>query len=345
MFNKRLAACYKSGFAQALIGLVRQKGHELIMKTVILDANTLGDDITLSAIKDVCDLEVRQKTAQHDIANKAYGFECIITNKCKLYSDTLEKLPDLKLICVTATGYDNVDIDYCKAHSIAVCNVKGYSTDSVALVTVSSALSLITHLTVFDKYVKSCEYTKSGVQNRLTPVFHETKGKVWGVIGYGAIGKEVARIASALGFDILYYKKTHDGAENCVDLQTLLKNSDVVSLHVPANSETIKMIDKNALNLMKPTAILVNAARGAVTDEEAVTEAILNGKISGFATDVYSVEPIPEGHPFEKLYRHDNVLFTPHMAWGAYQARQRLIDEIALNIKSFENGENRNRVV
>ncbi len=314
------------------------------MKTIILDANTLGGDMSLKSIQDVCDLEIRDKTEQDDIANVAQGYECIITNKRKLYADTLRQLPSLKLICVTATGYDNVDVDYCKAHNIAVCNVKGYSTSSVALVTISSALSLITHLSIFDKYVKCGDYTKSGVQNRLTPVFHETKGKVWGVIGYGAIGKEVARIASSLGFDILYFKKTPDGEKNCVDLQTLLKNSDVVSLHVPANSETIKMIDKNALNLMKPTSILVNAARGAVTDEEAVTEAILNEKIAGFATDVYSVEPIPQGHAFEKLYGHDNVLFTPHMAWGAYEARQRLIDEIALNIKSFENGENRNRV-
>ncbi len=314
------------------------------MKTVLLDANTLGADIDLSCLERVCSLTVHQSTLPSEIIEHAKGFECIITNKIKLYCETLEKLPNLRLICVTATGYDNIDVAYCKEHGIAVCNVRGYSTDSVALVTLSSALSLLTHLSHHDAYVKSGAYTKSGVQNKLTPVFHETRGKVWGIIGYGSIGKEVARLARALGFEILYFKKTPTNESNCVGLCELLQRSDVISLHIPASTETTKLIDEQKLSLMKPNAILINAARGAVTDEKAITDAIISGKLYGFATDVYSTEPFPLGHPFEKLKNYDNVLFTPHMAWGAYEARVRLIEEIAQNICCFEKGDERNRV-
>lgn len=314
------------------------------MKTVILDAKTLGDDISFSALEKVCALTVYGATSPCEIQDRARSAECIIVNKIKLSAEILEGLPNLKLICITATGFDNVDVKWCSAHGIAVCNVCGYSTQSVALITVSLALSLINHLPYFDSYVKSGLYTESGIQNKLTPVFHEPSALTWGVIGYGDIGKEVARIAQSLGFSVLYCRNTPDGAENCVSIDELLTKSDVISLHIPANAKTAKLINKHRLEAMKDGAVLINAARGAVTDEEAVANAVLSGKLSGFATDVYTTEPFPCGHPFEKLKGLDNVIFTPHMAWGAYEARVRLIDEVALNISSFLSGSFRNRV-
>ena len=314
------------------------------MKAVILDANTLGDDISFEEIEKLCELTVYPNTKPGEITEHAYSADCVIINKVKLEKQYLEKLPNLKLICITATGYDNVDLSYCRSHKIAVCNVKGYSTDSVALITVAQALSLIKHIGIFDKYVKCGAYTKSGVQNRLTPVFHETAGKTWGIVGYGNIGKEVARIAKSLGFNVLYFKKTPDGSKECVELDELLQKSDVVSLHLPANEQTVGIISKQKLALMKSTAILINAARGSVTDEAAVADAVISGKIAGFASDVYTIEPLDSNHPFNSLYSYDNVILTPHMAWGAYEARKRLISEIALNIDSFEKGEKRNRV-
>ncbi len=314
------------------------------MKTVILDAKTLGDDMSFSSLEKVCSLTVYGATAPGEIQDRARGAECIIINKVKLTAEILEKLPYLKLICITATGFDNVDVKWCSAHGVAVCNVCGYSTQSVALITVSLALSLINHLPSFDSYVKSGLYTQSGIQNKLTPVFHEPSALTWGVIGYGDIGKEVARIAESFGFSVLYCRNTPDGAQNCVNIDELLTKSDVVSLHVPANAKTVNLINKERLEKMRDGAVLVNAARGAVTDEAAVADAVLSGKLSGFATDVYTTEPFPCGHPFEKLRSLDNVVFTPHMAWGAYEARVRLISEVALNISAFLSGSFRNRV-
>ena len=314
------------------------------MRIAILDAKTLGDDIEYSALEKEGELVVYPTTKNHEIPERLCGIDCAIFNKVKLTADILAKCPDLKLICVTATGFDNVDVDYCASHGIAVCNVKGYSTDSVALVTVSSALSLITHLFQYDRHVKSGEYTKGGVQNRLVPVYHELKGKTWGIVGLGDIGKAVAKVAESFGCNVIGFKRTPDENYTCTDLETLMQKSDIISVHLPANSETMKIVSREMISLMKDTAILVNAARGAVIDEEAITDAVITGKIAGYATDVYSTEPLPEGHPYEKLYCLDNVILTPHMAWGAYEARVRLIDEISKNIESYKNGKSRNRV-
>lgn len=314
------------------------------MKIAILDAKTLGDDVEYSALEKMGELFVYQQTSKEHICERLRGIDCAVFNKVRLTADILESCPDLKLICVTATGYDNVDVDYCASHGIAVCNVKGYSTDSVALVTVSGALSLITHLSQYDRHVKSGEYTTGGVQNRLVPVYHELRGKTWGIVGLGDIGKAVAKVAESFGCKILAFKRTPDKNYSCTDLETLMKQSDIISIHLPASSETKKIVSRKMISLMKDTAILVNAARGAVIDEEAVTDAVLDGKIAGYATDVYSTEPLPEGHPYEKLYGLDNVILTPHMAWGAYEARVRLIEEISMNIESYKNGDKRNRV-
>ncbi|MBR2020869.1 MAG: hydroxyacid dehydrogenase [Clostridia bacterium] len=315
------------------------------MKIVLLDAKTLGDDIPLSAFSQLGDFTAYPKTSPDDAPERIKDADVIITNKVKLTGEILCHAPSLSLICVTATGYDNVDIGYCKNAGVAVCNVKGYSTECVAQLTISMALSLTNHLRVFDDYVKSGEYSKSGIQNKLTPTFNEVYGKTWGIVGLGNIGKRVADIAKVMGCRILAYKRTPVEDYECVDLETLIKNSDIISVHIPSSPETVGLIDKKMLSLMKERAILVNVARGNILDEEAVAEAILDGSLYGFGCDVYSTEPFPENHPYSRLSGCDNVILTPHMAWGGYETRVRLVSEVAENIRAFYNGQERNRII
>lgn len=315
------------------------------MKITVLDAATLGEDVTFEKWEALGELKVYNTTPANEVISRLEGSDVAILNKVKITAEVIDALHSLKLICVTATGYDNIDLSACKEKGVAVCNVKGYSTHSVAQVTITLALALMTHLAEYSQCVKSGDYTKSKIQNRLTPVFHELYGKTFGVVGLGNIGKQVARVAEAFGCRVLCYKRTPDPDFNCVDLETLLKESDIVTLHLPLSTETKNIIGEKELKLMKKSAILVNAARGAVTDEEAVAKAVENGVIGGFATDVYSVEPMEENSPLQRIKDFNNVILTPHMAWGAYESRVRCIDEIAKNITAFFSGENRNRVI
>ena len=220
----------------------------------------------------------------------------------------------------------------------------GYSTQSVAQLTLSMALSLYTNLTQFTDFVRSGEYTQAGIANRLTPVYHEIAGKTWGIVGYGNIGKQVARVAEALGCNILVYKRTPIDDVECVDFDTVCQKSDILSLHVPLNDQTRNLLDKEHIAMLKKSAVIINVARGAVTDEEALTEAILDGRIGGLGVDVYSKEPFEVEHPFNKIKHLPNVLLTPHMAWGGYETRVRLLAEIKENIIAFYSGKNRCRV-
>lgn len=315
------------------------------MKITVLDAATLGSDVSFEKWEALGELKVYDTTAVDEVINRLSGSDVAILNKVKITAEVVSALPKLKLICVTATGYDNIDLSACKEKGVAVCNVKGYSTHSVAQVTITLALALMTHLGEYSSCVKSGDYTKSGIQNRLSPVFHELYGKTFGIIGLGNIGKQVARVAEAFGCKVLCFKRTPDPDFNCVDLETLLKQSDIVTLHLPLSNETKHIIGEKELSLMKSSAILINAARGAVTDEAAVAYAIESGIIGGFATDVYSVEPMEENSPLQKIKDLENVILTPHMAWGAYESRVRCIEEIAENIASFLKGEQRNRII
>jgi len=315
------------------------------MKIILLDAKTLGSDIPLTVFSDMGEFVSYPTTSPEEAPGRIADADVIVTNKVKLRADILKYAPNLKLICVTATGYDNVDIDYCKQNGVAVCNVKGYSTECVAQLTVSMALSLTNHLRVFDDYVKSGEYSKSGIQNKLTPTFNEVYGKTWGIVGLGNIGKRVADIARVMGCKVLAYKRTPVEDYECVDLETLMRESDFISVHIPSSPETVGLISREMLSLTKERAILINVARGNVLDEQAVADAILDGSLYGFGCDVYSTEPFPENHPYSKLSKCDNVILTPHMAWGGYETRVRLVFEVAENINAFYKGEERNRVV
>ncbi len=315
------------------------------MKISVLDVKTLGNDLDFSGIHQLGDITVYDLTTQEQVIERIQDAEVLILNKVKLNKDNLPYAKNLKLICITATGFDNVDIDYCKEHKIAVCNVVGYSTDSVVQLTVSMAFSLATNLLCYDKFVKSGEYTNCGVFNRVEPVFREMSALTWGVVGLGTIGTKVANVAKAMGCRVLAYKRTPVTEFECVDLDTLCKESDIITVHTPLNDGTFHLINEQTLSKMKDGVVLVNVARGAVFDEEAVTEAVLSGKIGGLGVDVYSTEPMQKDSPYQKILNRDDVIFTPHMAWGAIDARQRCIDEIEANIKSFLAGGTRSRLV
>ena len=314
------------------------------MKIVILDAATLGEALDFSVLERFGEVVLHDNTPAELVAERLHDADIAIINKIKTHENILHHTKNLKLVCVFATGYDNVDLVACRAHGVAVCNVKGYSTHSVAQLTVLMALTLIEKIGAYTDFVKSGGYLAAGVPNRLIPVFHELYGKTWGIVGAGAIGGQVAKVAEAFGCKVLAYKRTPTDAFDCVPLDELLRRSDIISLHTPLNDGTRGLIGARELDMMKSDAILINVARGAVTDESAVADAVLDGKIGGFATDVYSVEPFPADHPMTRLLHCDNVMLTPHMAWGALEARVRCLDEIVMNIEAYLKGEKRNRV-
>lgn len=334
----------QTAFVTVDLEVQQNKGEADIMKIVILDAATIGNDIDLGIFNQFGEVVIFEQTTKAEVVERLKDAGVAILNKVKLDQSNLSGAKNLKLICLTATGFDNVDTNYARENGIAVCNVKGYSTDSVAQLTVSMVLSLCCHLSEYDRYCKSGDYTKSGIANCLTPYFYELAGKTWGLFGYGNIGKQVAKVAEAFGCKVIVTKNTPDESVECVELTELFERADIVSVHTPLNPGTYHAIGDEVLARAKKKMILVNVARGAVVDEEAVTKAVEEGRLGGFATDVYDGEPMSENSPFNRLLKFDNVIFTPHMAWGAYEARTRLMEEIAENIRAFLDGKERNRV-
>jgi len=271
--------------------------------------------------------------------------DVLVVNKLKMNEKTLNGAKNLKLICETATGYDNIDTAYCAARGIAVCNVPAYSTDSVVQVTLSMALALATHLFAYRDHVNSGAYTAGGVANCLSPIYHEISSMTWGVIGGGNIGRRVADVARAMGCRVLMCRKSTETVFESADIDTLCREADIISLHVPLTPETRGMIHKARISSMKRSAILINVARGAVTDEAALAEAVAEGRLGGLGIDVFEEEPFAEDHPFSRIMHRENVCLTPHMAWGAAEARARCVGTVAENMRAFFAGESKNRVV
>lgn len=327
-----------------MIEYISNIGKDSEMNICILDKSSMGADTPFEPIYKFGKVEIYDSTSQLELASRVQNSEIIITNKVKITDEIISVAKNLKLICVFATGFDNIDLESARKHSVAVCNVPGYSTNSVTLLTVSTALALYSHLKEYNEFVSSGKYTDSGIANRLTPVFHELCGKTWGIVGLGNIGKAVAKVATSFGMKVLVNKRTPTDEYECVDIDTLCSESDIISLHCPLNAESRNLINKNRLSIMKKSAVLVNEARGAVVDEKAVADAIENGTIAAFGCDVYSVEPFTKGHPYTKIMDLPNVILTPHAAWGAYEARERCVNTIAKNIESFLDKKTLNRV-
>ena len=314
------------------------------MKITLLDAATLGYDMDFDKLGRFGELEVYQTTPSDKIEERISNSDIVIVNKVRLDGAVLKNARRVRLICEAATGYDNIDIAWCAAHGIAVSNVVGYSSDSVAQITVATVLSLVSHLNEYSNFVSDGSYSRSGVATRISPTYREISGSVWGIVGYGNIGRRVAEVAKALGCQVIVCKNTPVEGIECVDINELCKRSDIITLHTPLNDSTRGLIGREQIGLMKKTAIVVNESRGAVVDEEALAEAVKDGRIAGLGSDVYSVEPFSESHPYYEIKDRENVCFTPHMAWGSYEARERCLNEISKNILAFINGNRRNRV-
>ena len=314
------------------------------MKIVFLDALTLGKDIDLSGFSELGEVVIYGGSSNAEVIERTRDCDVVVTNKLKLNESNLSLAHNLKLICVTATGFDNIDVNYAKSRGIGVCNVVGYSTSNVAQITVGMVLDLINRTDDYRASVKSGEYSARGVANVLSPTYHEIEGKTWGIVGFGNIGRRVARIADALGCRVLVNKREAISDFECVDIDTLCKECDIITLHTPLNDGTRGLISSERIAAMKEGVILVNVARGAVVDENAVANAFKIGKLGGFGCDVYSAEPFGKDHPYYEIKDMDNVILTPHMAWGSYEARLRLCNEVKENIIAFFKGDIKNRI-
>lgn len=315
------------------------------MKIAVLDSKTFGDDIDLSGFEKLGETRVFENTPNSAAAEAVGDAEIVITNKVRISRDTVMKCPGIKLICIAATGYDIIDVEACRERNIAVANVPGYSTDSVAQITLAMALYLESHMYAHMKAVRNGEYSRGDVPNYITrPAFHEITGLTWGICGCGAIGGKVAEVAKAMGCKVLGYDiSAKDGIE-MTDLDDLLSRSDIVSVHVPLTAETRNMISRERIAEMKDGAVLINTARGAVADENALADAVESGKLGGLGLDAYSSEPLRSDSPIFRIREMDNVCLTPHIGWSSLEARNRVVSEIIKNIEAFSAGEKRNRV-
>lgn len=317
------------------------------MKIVVLERNSVGTDIDVSSFEQFGEVTYYGNTVKDNTAEHVGDAEIVIANKAPMNEETLKNCPNVKLICEFATGYDNVDLAYCRKRNIAVTNVVDYCSASVAQHTFAMALFLFEKLHYYDNYVKSGAY---GAQDRFSNFdrrFYELEGKTWGIIGLGNIGKKVAGIAKSFGCRVIYYsvtgRNTCDEYEN-VPLDELLSASDVLSIHCPLSDLTRNLIDKEALCKMKKTAILINVARGAVVNNADLAWALEETVIAGAGLDVLEEEPIRETNPLNNIKDSEKLIITPHMAWGSVEARTKIVQEACENIRAFLHGDIRNRV-
>lgn len=313
---------------------------------VILDAETLGD-IDFNELKSFGNLIHYQTTMPEEVAERIQNAHIVLTNKVVLNENNLKEAKNLELICETATGFNNIDVAYAKEKNIAVTNVAGYSTNTVAQHTFATVLSLYDKLSYYDNFVKSGEYAKSGIFTDVSKPFYELEGKTWGIIGLGAIGRKVAKIAEAFGVNVIYYStsgKNSNSEYKRVEFEELLKTSDIISIHAPLSSSTQGLINYDSLKKMKNSAILANMGRGPIVVESDLAKAIDEELIAGAALDVFEVEPIKEDNPLVSVKNKDRLVLTPHIAWASVEARNRLFKEVINNIKAFYNGEVRGRV-
>lgn len=308
-----------------------------IMKIVLLDALTFGD-ISLTEFNTLGEVSVYQTTTTSQTQQRIKDTNVIVTNKVVITKEMMQNTPTLKLICVAATGMNNVDLVAAKELDIEVKNVAGYSTNSVIQHTFSMLFYLIGHSRYYDEVVKSGEYAKSAIFTDVSQPFFEVSGKKWGIIGLGAIGHGVANIAQSFGADVSYYSTSGIEREetfNKVSLEELLKQSDIISIHAPLNEQTQDLLNYEKLQLCKENAVVLNLGRGGIINEEAVAKIIDEKKGMMFGLDVLTQEPIRENHPLLNITNKQNLYITPHIAWTSQEARTTLITSVIQNIKTF----------
>ena len=308
------------------------------MKIVFLDANSIGSDIDLSDFSKLGEVVRYGYTDECDMPQRIMDADVIIVNKMEVNAETVGEAPKLKLVCVTATGANNLDKEFLDARGIAWRNVAGYSTENVAQHTFALLFSLLEKMSYYDAYVKSGRYENDRMFTHFSNVFHELCGSTWGIIGLGNIGRRVADIAKAFGCHVIYYstsgKHEEEGYER-VDLDILLKTSDIVSVHAPLNENTLDLMDKEALAKMKNSAIFINVGRGPIVVEEDLADALEKGEIAAAGLDVLRQEPMASDNPLGRIKDSTKLIITPHIAWASIEARTRLMKIIWGQIRDF----------
>ncbi len=313
------------------------------MKIVFLDAATLGEDADFSILERFGEVKLYKTTSPKERAHRVKEADIVITNKVVMDKETLEAAKNLKLICVAATGMNNIDIEYARSKSILIKNVEGYSTPSVVQHTFAMAFYLIEQIRYYDEYVKSGKWSRSEIFTCIDRPFFELSQKRWGIIGLGTIGKEVGKVAESFGCEVVYYstsKKNLDERFKRVSLNTLLCTSDIISIHAPLNENTKDLLNSENLHRINDYSVLLNLGRGGIINEKDLAE-IIDKKHIYVGLDVTQREPIEPDNPLMRVKNKDRLLITPHIAWTSMEARERLLYSIAKNIEEFIEKEGR----
>lgn len=308
------------------------------MKIVFLDAKTIGDDIDLSAYDTLGEVVKYSFSQPEEVSERAADADVLIVNKIRIDEAAVGRADHLKLVCVTATGTNNLDKDYLERRGIAWRNVADYSTQSVAQHTFAMLFFLLEKLRYYDDYVKEGRYINDTVFTHFAEHFYELKGKTWGIIGLGNIGRRVAAIAEAFGAEVIYTSPSGSAPQegyHQVDLDTLLAESDIISVHAPLNQYTENLINKNTLKKMKKNCIFLNLGRGPIVNEQDLADALMQGEIAAAGLDVLCQEPMSSGNPLMAIKDSRKLFITPHIGWASVESRTRLMDIIFHQIKEF----------
>lgn len=308
------------------------------LKIVFLDAKTIGEDIDLSGYEKLGEVVKYDFSTPEEARERTKDADVIILNKVVINEASIGEADHLKLVCVTATGTNNLDKEYLDKRGVAWRNVAGYSTETVAQHTFAMLFYLLEHLNYYDQYVKAERYVNDTMFTHFAEVFHELNGMTWGVIGLGAIGRRVADIAKMFGCRVIYYSTSgkHDqpGYER-VTFDTLLRESDIVSVHAPLDENTKDLMNKEAFDKMKSSAIFLNLGRGPIVVEKDLADALEQGSIAAAGLDVFCVEPMQEENPLRRIKDSNRLIITPHIAWASVEARTRLMQIIEGQIREF----------
>ena len=306
------------------------------MKIVLLDRSTLGNDIDLSIIEQFGQFKSYETTSSENTINHIGDADIVITNKVIIDKYVIDHT-NIKLICISATGMNNVDLDYAKKKNIIVKNVAGYSTNSVAQHTFALLLHILHNTDYYDKFVKERKWQNSKIFTNIDLPFSEINGKNWGIIGLGNIGEKVAQIAKVFGANVSYYSTSNTNYNtnyNMIELNDLLKSSDIISIHCPLNEKTLNLLNKDNMKLLKDNCIVINVGRGGIINEEAICDVISETNVR-FAIDTVSKEPIKASNPLNSILNNKQLTITPHIAWSSIEARTELIELLAKNISEY----------
>lgn len=310
------------------------------MKIVFLDAKSIGEDIDLSGYDQLGEVVRYPYSTPEEARERTRDADVIILNKTEINEQSIGEADKLKLVCVTATGTNNLDKAYLAERGIEWRNVAGYSTESVAQHTFALLFYLMEKLRYYDDYVKNENYVNDSMFTHFDHRFNELSGKTWGIIGLGNIGRRVADIAKCFGCRVIYFStsgKNNQKGYNRVSFDKLLEQSDIVSVHAPLTDDTLGLMNREAFARMKQGAVFLNLGRGPIVDEAALTEALNTGMIAAAGLDVLSQEPMSEDNPLRSIKDSERLIITPHIAWASIEARTRLMEIILEQIKEFFN--------